>query len=262
MAKPTKLTFVDGKPVLVTYDKIVRQDNDRDYNYHRKVEENEYLKFYHSTEWRHKRQEILERDYGLCQRCGSEATLVDHIIPSKDDWEDRLDSGNLQSLCRECHKIKTKREWMKHHKGMKRYMNITMVCGLPASGKSTYVKRHMTEHDLIYDYDELMQALSGLPSRHRNHDVHDYIMLFFDQMLRKLKAEQTFNNVWIIRTLPDKRIDTLLSNYHHIDHILVDTEPSICEQRLIERKQNIDFKKILNDFKRADFTGYRVVKNQ
>lgn len=68
-------------------------------------------------------------------------------------------------------------------------MEIKIVCGLPASGKSTYVKRHMTDHDLIYDYDELMQTLTGLPSRSRNHDAHDHIILFLDQMLRKLKAE-------------------------------------------------------------------------
>lgn len=260
--KPTKLTFVNGKPTLVTYDKVVRSENDKAYNYHRKVNEDNYIKFYHSTAWKHKRQEVLDRDLGLCQRCGMDAELVDHIIPSKDDWSDRLNEDNLQSLCRACHKAKTKREWMKHHKGMARYMNINIVCGLPASGKATYVKRHMTEHDLIYDYDKLMQALSGLPTRHRNHDIHDYIMLFFDQMLRKLKAEQTFNNVWIIRTLPDKRIDTLLSNYHHINHIVINTEPNVCEQRLRKRKQNIQFQKILNDFQRADFTGYRIVKNR
>lgn len=259
--KPTKLTFVDGKPTLVTYDKVVRKDNDKAYNFHRNVEESDYVKFYHSTAWKHKRQEILERDYGLCQRCGMEAELVDHIIPSKDDWNDRLDNDNLQSLCRRCHKAKTKREWMKHHKGMKRYMNINVICGLPASGKSTYVKRHMTEHDLIYDYDSMMHALSGLPMQQGNHDIHDYITLFFDQMLRKLKAEQTFNNVWIIRTLPDKRIDTLLSNYHKINHIVIMTDPNVCEQRLRERKEQISFQKILNDFKTANFTGYRVVRN-
>ena len=259
--KPTKLTFINGKPTLVSYDKVVRKDNDKAYNFHRNVEENDYVKFYHSTEWKHKRQEILERDYGLCQRCGMDAELVDHIIPSKDDWSDRLNNDNLQSLCRGCHKIKTKREWMKHHKGLERYMNINIICGLPASGKSTYVKRHMTEHDLIYDYDELMHALSGLPMQQGNHDLHDYITLFFDQMLRKLKAEQTFNNVWIIKTLPDKRIDTLLSNYHRINHIVIMTDPNVCEERLRERKEQISFQKILNGFKTADFTGYRVVKN-
>lgn len=259
--KPTKLTFVGGKPTFVAYDKVVRKDNDKTYNYHRAVSDNAYVRFYHSTAWKHKRQEILERDYGLCQRCGMDADLVDHIIPSKDDWDDRLNSDNLQSLCRNCHRIKTKREWMKHHKGMTRYMDIVVVCGLPGSGKTTYVKRHMTEHDLIYDYDSLMHSLSGLPMQQSNHDVHDYIMLFFDQMLRKLKSEQTFDHVWIIRTLPDKRIDTLLSNYHHIDHIVVDTDPIVCERRLKQRNQNISFQKVLNDFKQANFTGYRVVRN-
>lgn len=260
--KPTKLTFIDGKPTLVTYDKVVRKDNDKAYNYHRNVEENDYVKFYHSTAWQHKRQEILERDYGLCQRCGMEAELVDHIIPSKDDWDDRLNSDNLQSLCRSCHRIKTKREWMKHHKGSQRYMDINVVCGLPGSGKTTYVKKHMTEHDLIYDYDALMHSLSGLPMQQGNHDIHDYIMLFFDQMLRKLKSEQTFNHVWIIRTLPDSRIDTLLSNYHHINHIVIDANPNDCERRIKARNESISFVKILKDFKRANFTGYRVVKNR
>ena len=191
-----------------------------------------------------------------------EAELVDHIIPSKDDWSDRLNSENLQSLCRECHKVKTKREWMKHHKGMTRYMDINIVCGLPGSGKTTYVKQHMTEHDLIYDYDSLMCSLSGLNNHQSNHDIHDYIMLFFDQMLRKLKSEQTFNNVWIIRTLPDKKIDTLLNNYHHINHIVVMTDPIVCEQRLREQKRQIKFQAILNSFNGADLTGYRVVKNR
>lgn len=260
--KPTKLSFINGKPAIVDYDTRVRHDNDQAYNYHRKVSDDEYVRLYKTSDWRKIREQILGRDFGLCQRCGMSAELVDHIIPSKDDWDDRLNPDNLQSLCRACHKVKTKREWMKHHKGSERYMEIKIVCGLPASGKSTYVKRHMTDHDLIYDYDELMQALTGLPSRLRNHDVHDYIMLFLDQMLRKLKAEQTFNNVWIVRTLPDERIDGLLANYHHIDHILVDTDSAVCEQRLKERGQTIAFNEIKNQFKNANFEHFRRVKNR
>ena len=87
-------------------------------------------------------------------------------------------------------------------------------------------------------------------------------MQYTDQMLRKLKSEQTFNNVWIIRTLPDKKIDTLLNNYHHINHIVVMTDPIVCEQRLREQKRQIKFQAILNSFNGADFTGYRVVKNR
>lgn len=257
----TKLSMASGKPSVIPYGDKPKREYDRAYNQRRQTTDTEYVKFYHSAAWHHKRREILERDYGLCQRCGKDANLVDHIIPSKDDWEDRLDSDNLECLCRECHKIKTKREWYKHHKSKERYMEINLVCGLPGAGKSTYVKRHMTDHDLIYDYDDLMQALTGLPSRHRNHDVHDYVMLFLDQMLRKLKAEQSFNNVWIIRTLPDHRIDSLLANYHHINHILIDTDASVCEARIAKRKQKIQFQKILNDYQTADWGGYRRVKN-
>lgn len=258
--KPKKLSFVGGKPAIIDYAERPRADYNRAYNQQREINETEYVKFYHSTAWKHMRQEILERDFGLCQRCGHDAALVDHIVPSKDDWEHRLDPDNLESLCRDCHRIKTKREWMHKHKGGKRYMQINIVCGLPGAGKSTYVQRHLGEHDLVYDYDDLMQALSGLPSRHRNPAVHDYIMSYFDLMLRKLRSEQAFDNVWIIRTLPDPRLDSLLTNYHQLRHILIATDPKVCEQRLQARGQEIAFNSILNSFKSADFTGYRTIK--
>ena len=261
MAKPSKLVFVGGKPTLVPYDEHVRKDNDQQYNRNRKNDQSDYLKFYHSKEWQNTRATVLARDYRLCQRCGLEGSLVDHIIPSKDDWQDRTNIDNLQTLCRDCHKLKTKREWTKHNKGSERYMQIHIVCGLPASGKTTYVERHRGMHDLTYDYDSLMQSLSGLPSHERNIDVHDYVVLFFEQLLRKLKAEQTFDNVWIIQTYPDSKIDTLLSNYHDIDHILIDTKKEICIQRLKEQKRfNENTRKAFNLFSQKDFSKFRRLK--
>ena len=68
--------------------------------------------------------------------------------------------------------------------------------------------------------------------------------------------------VWIIRTLPDERIDGLLANYHHVNHILIDTDPKVCLQRLKQRKQTIAFTEILNSFEKADFKHFRRVKNR
>ena len=79
-------------------------------------------------------------------------------------------------------------------------------------------------------------------------------------MLRKLRNEQAFDNVWIIRTLPDPKLDSLLTNYHQLRHILIATDPKVCEQRLQARGQEIAFNSILNSFKVADFTGYRTIK--
>ena len=63
--------------------------------------------------WQKLRQLVIRRDKGLCQEClrlgfvtaGSE---VDHILSKAKGGADDLD--NLQLLCKECHKKKTKEE--------------------------------------------------------------------------------------------------------------------------------------------------------
>lgn len=52
------------------------------------------------TEWRSIRQQVLERDQGICQYCGDPADQVDHVIPwSKGGSEDM---SNLVACCAAC----------------------------------------------------------------------------------------------------------------------------------------------------------------
>ena len=50
--------------------------------------------------WRRIRTRVLTRDQHTCQRCGLEATHVDHIIPRRLGGDDSMD--NLQALCKQC----------------------------------------------------------------------------------------------------------------------------------------------------------------
>lgn len=64
-------------------------------------------------EWTKQRKRILARDRYLCQPCLAKgrptlATEVDHIIAKAFDGTD--DDDNLQSICDDCHRAKTKRE--------------------------------------------------------------------------------------------------------------------------------------------------------
>ena len=64
-------------------------------------------------EWRKIREEVLDRDQGLCQECLRQGRIIpgtdiDHIIPKSKGGTNRLE--NLQTLCRTCHREKTKRE--------------------------------------------------------------------------------------------------------------------------------------------------------
>lgn len=80
--------------------------------------------FYVTTEWKKKRQEILQRDNFICQRCMckfdggypndrmklTRAKYVHHIKPMKDYFELALNDDNLVSLCFRCHEIVEGRE--------------------------------------------------------------------------------------------------------------------------------------------------------
>ena len=69
----------------------------------------------YDREWEKLRLLILARDNYLCQPCAEDykvtpATEVDHIIPKAKGGTD--DPDNLQSICNDCHRIKT--EYDKH----------------------------------------------------------------------------------------------------------------------------------------------------
>ena len=84
--------------------------------------------FYHSRTWRTVRAEHLRRE-PLCQDCQKKgittlAQMVDHILPINREnafdakngkWGEPYDHANLQSLCFQCHAIKTNKD-KKHYK--------------------------------------------------------------------------------------------------------------------------------------------------
>lgn len=64
--------------------------------------------FYHTTEWKRKRKEVLKRDHNACVRCRqlgkyTKAVTVHHVKHLKDVPELALTADNLVSLCKDCH---------------------------------------------------------------------------------------------------------------------------------------------------------------
>ena len=75
-----------------------------------KKEYNNIRKFRSSRIWQKKRDEIKNRDKHLCRNCLNNGILnfkkleVHHIDAISNDWNSRLDSNNLITLCSTCHK--------------------------------------------------------------------------------------------------------------------------------------------------------------
>jgi len=65
-------------------------------------------------DWHKRRARILKRAGGHCEACGVEAKLeVDHIVNVAEGGTHDL--TNLQALCPDCHKAKTKAEQRRGH---------------------------------------------------------------------------------------------------------------------------------------------------
>lgn len=66
-------------------------------------------KFRNTQLWKRTARAILERDFHCCRVCFAAGILtnrglsVHHIVPLTEDFERRLDSDNLITLCSHCH---------------------------------------------------------------------------------------------------------------------------------------------------------------
>jgi hypothetical protein len=79
----------------------------------------ECQEFYHSPIWKSTRQQVLDSNQHICKICGVSLMImdvnVDHILPLKYYWDQRLDLDNLQISCKDCNKIKGnkyQRDWL------------------------------------------------------------------------------------------------------------------------------------------------------
>jgi 5-methylcytosine-specific restriction protein A len=154
----------------------------------------QFAHLYNTKRWRKKRLLQLMA-HPLCVMCAKTgrveiATIADHVIEHKGDlnlfWY-----GELQSLCKLCHdSLKKQIEGKGYHTeigndgwptdanhpanindgkqpfSIPRFVKhsaipVHLVCGPPGSGKTTFVKANAKPGDVVIDYDDIRQAISG-----------------------------------------------------------------------------------------------------
>lgn len=93
------------------------------------------------------------------------ATEVDHITPKAEGGTD--DRSNLQGLCTDCHKAKTKADQAQKAALYPKWLPkpscpVTLICGAPGSGKTTEAHRLAGPNDTVIDLDEIRAELAGV----------------------------------------------------------------------------------------------------
>lgn len=114
MAIPQRKCFHPSCRIFIPFTQSYcgKHEPSKEYNRSRRKNDSEYVKFYKSAAWKNlRRVQMLKDDY-LCQSCLSNGIytpgdMVDHVVPTKEEWSRRLDENNLQTLCWPCHNTKT-----------------------------------------------------------------------------------------------------------------------------------------------------------
>lgn len=162
--------------------------------------------WYNTARWR-KLREMQLAEHPLCEECERKGNVMpanecDHITPH--NWnEDAFWDGPFQSLCKPCHSQKTKREQLMG-KGQKRFV----ICGLPGTGKSTWVRERARTGDIVWDVDAVAGAVFSMPSYPRPAAIAQALAAMRTMLLRN--ADSIDGDVYVIEN--DETKARLLAN--------------------------------------------------
>lgn len=108
--------------------------------------------------------------------------------------------------------------------------NVIMMCGLPGSGKSTYVKEHKGEMDLYISRDLIRFSLLGEKEEYFGKETLVY-NTFVDTINKALQT-RVVKNIWVDAThpTPGSRYKLLrrIHGYKKLSIIVIDTPITTC----------------------------------
>lgn len=220
--------------------------------------------FYRSKEWQAARSYRLMTDKYICQDCGAPAEEVHHIIhltaANIYDPKVALSQDNLVSLCRDCHFRRHREDAiarmrkLNHDRvegrrilnadgtyfddnGMMCKREVYIVYGSPRSGKSTYVRDHMTDGDCVIDIDAIISALQYSDTRKAHNNLRFLAIDIRDFLITQLEDESRdfdCKHVWIIGGFPTRKERATLKDKLNATLIYVDAPREVCERRAME----------------------------
>jgi 5-methylcytosine-specific restriction endonuclease McrA len=166
----------------------------------------------YDSRWAKARATYLAK-HPICSRegCNEAATHLDHVIAHRGDQKLFWDKNNWAGLCAFHHNsikqteekaISKTYEARTHPFLPKPRIPVTVVCGPPGSGKSTYVMEHAGQNDLIIDLDVIKAQLSGAPIYTAGQGWTSLALEQRNNMLKALATDTAHERCWFIVSAP------------------------------------------------------------
>lgn len=104
---------------------------------------------------------------------------------------------------------------------------INIVCGCPGSGKTTYLRNHMQDGDLVVDVAWIYCALSGNQGTIKESKLLPY-MMGMRNMLYDMIQQRNDVDAWILAGAPIAEDRQALSNRFGVDVMLINKTRQEC----------------------------------
>ncbi|MEG2246433.1 MAG: HNH endonuclease [Peptostreptococcaceae bacterium] len=207
-------------------------------------------RLYQSKAWKECREYIFKKYHGLCNECGKPGEEVHHIkflTPSNIDNTDiTMGEDNLVLLCKNCHfkKHRNTNPLVKNFKKPKRYTSngtyfdeegnlcrcqTYIVHGSPASGKTTYVREHKKDGDLVVDLDLILQGISMQDKTNLASNLLDIAIGIRSYIYKRIEDNSVDSrSIWVVGMLPSKKEREDIANRLNAQLVHIDTDMSEC----------------------------------
>jgi predicted kinase len=105
---------------------------------------------------------------------------------------------------------------------------LTIVCGPPCSGKTTYVRQHAKPQDPILDWDQVWAEVTGRPEHDR---IPDRELVAATERVFRARMD-ALQDGWIIRTLPNKKDRAIMRRLKQAKTVVLLPSEAECMRRL------------------------------
>ena len=122
-----------------------------------------------------------------------------------------------------------------------RRTEVFIVCGSPASGKTTYVKENIEPGDMVVDIDYIMQAISFYKKDERTDNLLGIVLKIRDFIYQEIRSNRILTKrIWVIACLPKEVDRQNLSQRLRATVIDIDTPQEECIARALKDNERFD----------------------